>query len=140
MGAFNSGMEEAAKTNKEPSNGDFMLIRNYLKRALLAVAACAMFFMVTSTLHAAPVSSNELAPYQTLAKDSLNLVHSGDMKGALNKAEALEEKWDSSELRETLRNIDGQMDVMIDALKSGDAKKSAAEITTYLDMLDKASK
>ena len=91
-------------------------------------------------MHAAPASGNKLAPYQTLAKDSLNLVHSGDMKGALNKAEALEEKWDSSDLRESLRDIDAQMDVMIDALKSGDAKKAAAAINTYLELLDKASK
>ena len=133
-------MEAEAKTNKEPTNGDHMLIRNYLKRVLVAVAAYAMLFMVTSTLHAAPASGNDLAPYQTLAKDSLNLVHSGDMKGALNKAEALEEKWDSSNLRESLRDIDAQMDAMIDALKSGDAKKATAEINTYLELLDKASK
>jgi hypothetical protein len=117
-----------------------MLILHSLKNAFLAGAVCATLCVIAPALSAAPPSySYDMMPYEQMAKESVKLVASGDMNGALKKAQELEAKWDAdtAELRKAdpdLWNlIDGQMDAAIAALMTTDAKKATDELNSYLE-------
>ena len=114
--------------------GKHMLNWAFLKRALRVGAVCAILGMLLPTLAAAQPAT-ELAAYQTIAKDALKLVAAGDMGGASKKVLGLESKWDASGLQTSFPDIDDQMDTMIAAVGSGNAKKATAELNTYLQMI-----
>ena len=121
-----------------------MLTRTFLKHTIVAVAVCAMLslFTFTPNLFAAQKgkAATDLAPYKALAQEVLQLVKTGDMKGAVKKGAEIEDKWDANTMSGPYPDIDEQMDTMNDALKSGDAKKATTEINKYLAMIDSASK
>ena len=112
---------------------------NFLKHAFQASVVCAILALLVPAVATAQPAPN-LAPYKTLATDALKLVTAGDMKGASKKLLDLEAKWDSSGLDAALPDLDDQMDKMKDAVNSGDKKKSAAELNTYLQLIADASK
>jgi hypothetical protein len=118
-----------------------------LKNALLACVVCATLCVVAPALSAAPPSySYDMTPYETMARESLKLVAAGDMKSALKKAQELETKWDAetADLRSgdpALWNlIDAQMDTMIGALMTTDAKKATDELSSYLEKVARVPK
>jgi hypothetical protein len=124
-----------------------MLTLFSLKNAFLAGSVCAALCILAPAVSAAPPSyTYDMTPYETMAKESLKLVTSGDMSGALKKARELEEKWDSetSALKEAdpdLRTqIDTQMDAAIAALTTTDAKKATDELKSYLDIVARVPK
>jgi hypothetical protein len=115
-----------------------MSTKTVLKGMFRALAACGVLAVLAPAAPAA--QPPDLTAYQTMAQDSLKLVAAGDMAGAKKKVAELEAKWDASPLHDALPQIDGQMDVVKEAVNSGDAKKATAELNTYLQMVDKASK
>ena len=124
-----------------------MLTSFSLKNAFLAGAVCAALCILAPALSAAPPSyTYDMTPYETMAKESLKLVAAGDMKGALEKARELEAKWDAeaADLQKAdpalWSMIDGQMDATIAALSTTDAKKSTAELNSYLELVARVPK
>jgi hypothetical protein len=110
---------------------------NFLKRALqMSVVISGMLVPAMAVAQKAP----DLTAYKTLANDALKLVAAGDMEGASKKVLDLEVKWDSSGLDSLLPDLDEEMDAVKDAVHSGNAKNSTAELHNYLQMLGEASK
>jgi hypothetical protein len=122
----------------DPTNGGFdMLSRPFPIFAF----ACALFGVLALTPSAAnAAAAYDLAPYQTMAKEVLELVTAGSMEDAKKKVGQLEAKWDGNNLRDAFPAIDQQMDAVKDAVNSGDAKKSTAELNRYVEMIDKTPK
>ena len=117
-----------------------------LKNAVLAGAVCAALFVMAPAVPAAPSYTYDMTPYETMAKESLKMVAAGNMKGALEKAHALEAKWDAeaADLQKAdpalWSMIDGQMDATIAALSTTDAKKATAELNSYLELVARVPK
>jgi hypothetical protein len=112
---------------------------NLLKRALHVSAVCAILGMLVPIVATAQ-PARDLTAYKTLASDALKLVTAGNMAGAKKKVSDLEAKWDASGLDLLLPDLDQEMDAVKDAVDSGNAKDSAAELNSYLQMLAKPSK
>jgi len=89
---------------------------------------------------AAAQKAPDLTAYRTMATDTLKLVSAGDMKGAAKKVSDLETKWDGAGMDSLLPDLDEEMDAVKDAVRSGNAKKSTAELNNFVGMLREASK
>lgn len=116
-----------------------MLNWAFLKRALHLGVVCAILAMLAPTLAAAQ-PARQLAAYQTIAQDTLKLVAAGKMGEASKKVLAMEAKWDASDLQTSFPDLDDQMDTIIAAVGSGNAKKATTELNNYLQMIAAASK
>ena len=116
-----------------------MLNWAFLKRALHLGAVFAILGMLAPTLAAAQPAT-KLAAYQTAAKAALKLVAAGDMGAASKKVLDMESKWDASGLDTSFPDLDDEMDTMIAAVGSGNAKRATTELNTYLQMIADVSK
>lgn len=119
-----------------------MLTLLSLRNALLAGAVyAALSFLAPVSSAARPSYTYDTTSYETMAKQALTLVATGDLKGALKEMKDVERKWDSEtgDLKKAdsalWTTIDKQMDVALGALKKTDAKKATDELNNYLEQL-----